>query len=58
MDCEPVFDYGTKPVHWEYAGPGYNEGSPPRPARTYVWACGPTCRIGFEGAGAPRRATA
>src|SRR5271170_495120 len=26
MDCEPVFNYGTKQVHWEYTGSGYNDG--------------------------------
>src|SRR5580658_7545751 len=26
MDCEPVFDYGASPVHWDYLGSGYNEG--------------------------------
>src|SRR3954469_14905749 len=26
MDCEPVFDYGRRPAHWEYTGPTYHEG--------------------------------
>src|SRR5262245_11474741 len=24
LDCEPVFDYGRRPAHWEYDGPGYH----------------------------------
>ena len=27
MDCEPVLDYGRKPVHWEYAGDTYHQGT-------------------------------
>ena len=26
LDCEPVFDYGRQPAHWEYAGGGYHDG--------------------------------
>src|SRR5262249_2935715 len=26
MDCEPVFDYGRRPAHWEYTGPSYHQG--------------------------------
>src|SRR5207249_299013 len=25
LDCEPVFDYGRSPAHWDYDGPGYHE---------------------------------
>src|SRR5438046_123478 len=26
LDCEPAFDYGLQPAHWEYIGSGYREG--------------------------------
>jgi alkylation response protein AidB-like acyl-CoA dehydrogenase len=25
LECEPVFDYGSRQVRWEYSGPGYHE---------------------------------
>ena len=25
LDCEPAFDYGRSPAHWEYDGSGYHE---------------------------------
>jgi GH15 family glucan-1,4-alpha-glucosidase len=55
MACEPVLDYGRRPVRWEYGEAGYHEG----------WAnaegVGPTLRLttdfrlGFEGGQATAR---
>ncbi len=55
MDCEPVFDYGRRPVHWEYAGPGYNEGVATAPGSDIRLGLRTDLRIGFEGPRATAR---
>ena len=56
MDCEPVFDYGTKQralgVHRARAT---TTAWPPRPAPISGSGCAPTCGIGFEGPRATAR---
>ena len=55
MDCEPVFDYGRRPVHWEYAGPGYNDGVATAPGSDIRLGLRTDLRIGFEGPRATAR---
>jgi GH15 family glucan-1,4-alpha-glucosidase len=55
MDCEPVFDYGTKQVHWEYTGSGYNDGIATAPGSDIRLGLRTDLRIGFEGARATAR---
>jgi alpha,alpha-trehalase len=55
MDCEPVFDYGTKQVHWEYTGSGYNDGTATAPGSDIRLGLRTDLRIGFEGARATAR---
>src|SRR6201996_1574066 len=55
MDCEPVFDYGTKAVHWEYTGPGYNDGMATAPGTDVRLGLRTNLRIGFEGPRATAR---
>jgi GH15 family glucan-1,4-alpha-glucosidase len=55
MDCEPVFDYGTKQVHWEYAGSGYCDGIATAPGSDIRLGLRTDLRIGFEGPRATAR---
>jgi alpha,alpha-trehalase len=55
MDCEPVFDYGSKPVRWEYAGSGYTEGVATAEGCDVKLRLKTDLRIGFEGARATAR---
>ncbi len=55
MDCEPVFDYGTKAVHWDYTGPGYNDGMATAPGSDVRLGLRTNLRIGFEGPRATAR---
>lgn len=55
MDCEPVFDYGSKPVHWEYTGSGYNEGVATAKGMDLRLGLMTDLRIGFEGSRATVR---
>ena len=49
LDCEPVFDYGRKPVHWEYTGTGYHEGAATHPDVDLNLRLRTDMRLGFEG---------
>ncbi|MDE3130610.1 MAG: glycosyl hydrolase family 15, partial [Acidobacteriota bacterium] len=55
MDCEPVFEYGSKQVHWEYTGPGYNDGMATAPGCDVRLGLRTNLRIGFEGPRATAR---
>jgi alpha,alpha-trehalase len=54
LDCEPVFDYGRRPAHWEYDGSGYHEAVARGEGVDTVLRMTTSMRMGFEG----RRATA
>jgi GH15 family glucan-1,4-alpha-glucosidase len=55
MDCEPVFDYGTKHVHWEYSGPGYCDGIATAAGSNIRLGLRTDLRLGFEGSRATAR---
>ncbi len=55
MDCEPVFDYGRKQVHWEYTGSGYSDGVATAPGSDIRLGLRTDLRIGFEGPRATAR---
>jgi GH15 family glucan-1,4-alpha-glucosidase len=55
MDCEPVFDYGRKLVHWEYTKPGYSDGMATAPGCAVRLGLRTNLRIGFEGPRATAR---
>ena len=55
MECEPVFDYGSRRVSWEYSGPGYNEGVATAPGSDLWVGLRTDLRLGFEGPRATAR---
>ncbi len=55
MDCEPVFEYGTRRVRWEYTGPGYTDGVATAPDSDLRLHIRTDLRVGFEGARATAR---
>jgi GH15 family glucan-1,4-alpha-glucosidase len=55
MDCEPVFEYGTHRVNWEYTGPGYTDAVAVSPKSDLRLHLKTDLRIGFEGARATAR---
>ncbi len=55
MDCEPVFEYGTKQVHWEYTDSGYSDGIATAPGCDVRLGLRTDLRIGFEGPRATAR---
>jgi GH15 family glucan-1,4-alpha-glucosidase len=55
MDCEPVFDYGTKHVRWEYSGPGYCDGIATAAGSNIRLGLRTDLRLGFEGSRATAR---
>ena len=55
MDCEPVFDYGTKHVRWDYSGPGYNDGVATAVGSNIKLGLRTDLRLGFEGSRATAR---
>jgi GH15 family glucan-1,4-alpha-glucosidase len=55
MDCEPVFDYGTKHVRWEYSGPGYCDGIATAAGSDIRLGLRTDLRLGFEGSRATAR---
>jgi GH15 family glucan-1,4-alpha-glucosidase len=55
MDCEPVFDYGTRQVHWDYTGDGYNDGMATAPNSDVHLGLRTSLRLGFEGPRATAR---
>ena len=55
MECEPVFDYGGRQVHWDYLGSGYHEGVATAPGSDLQLKLRTDLRLGFEGARATAR---
>jgi GH15 family glucan-1,4-alpha-glucosidase len=55
LDCEPVLDYGRKPVRWQYTGSGYHEGLASHPDCELQLRLTTDLRLGFEGPRATAR---
>jgi len=55
MDCEPVFDYGSKPVQWSYTGPGYHDGVATAEGSPIRLGLHTDLQLGFEGPRATAR---
>jgi len=55
LDCEPVFDYGRSPAHWEYDGPGYHEAVARAEGVETALRLTTSMRMGFEGPRATAR---
>jgi alpha,alpha-trehalase len=55
MDCEPVFDYGNKPVRWEYTGESYHQGRATAPDSNVTVTLTSDMLLGFEGGQASAR---
>ena len=55
LDCEPVFDYGRSPAHWDYDGPGYHEAVGRGEGADTVLRLTTSMRMGFEGPRATAR---
>ena len=55
MDCDPVFDYGAKPVRWDYNGVGYYEGVATAEGCDVRLRLRTDLRLGFEGSSATAR---
>jgi GH15 family glucan-1,4-alpha-glucosidase len=53
--CDPAFDYGRKPAHWEYLGSGYHEGVARAEGSAVELKLRTDLRLGFEGARATAR---
>jgi GH15 family glucan-1,4-alpha-glucosidase len=49
LHCEPCFDYGQNPAHWEYDGPGYHEAVATAEGIDTVLRLTTDMRVGFEG---------
>jgi GH15 family glucan-1,4-alpha-glucosidase len=55
LDCEPVFEYGTKQVRWEYTSSGYHDGVATAPGSDVKLGLRTDLRLGFEGPRATAR---
>jgi len=55
MGCEPVLDYGLRPVHWEYIGNGYHKGRANAPGSDVTLTLTTDMLLGFEGGQASAR---
>jgi GH15 family glucan-1,4-alpha-glucosidase len=55
LDCEPVFDYGRTPTHWEYDGPGYHQAVARGEGVETALRLTTNMRMGFEGPRATAR---
>ncbi len=55
LDCEPVFEYGRRPAHWEYTGEDYYEGIATCPGVDVELKLKTDLRLGFEGPRATAR---
>jgi alpha,alpha-trehalase len=55
LDCEPVFNYGRSPAHWEYDGPGYHQAVGRGEGVDTVLRLTTSMRMGFEGPRATAR---
>jgi alpha,alpha-trehalase len=49
LDCEPYFDYGKTPAHWDYAGPGYHEAVASAEGEELALTLTTDMNVGFEG---------
>jgi GH15 family glucan-1,4-alpha-glucosidase len=49
LDCEPVLDYGRRPVEWSYGGDGYSKGSARADGIDLELTLATDMRLGFEG---------
>ncbi|WP_062346572.1 glycoside hydrolase family 15 protein [Herbidospora yilanensis] len=48
LDCEPVLDYGRKPVNWSYTGRGYHQGLATAEGSDLKLRLTTDMRLGFE----------
>ncbi|NUR08521.1 MAG: glycoside hydrolase family 15 protein [Nocardioidaceae bacterium] len=55
MDCEPVLDYGRKPVRWEYTGDDYHQGEASADGSDVRLTLTTDLLLGFEGGMASAR---
>ncbi len=55
VDCEPVLDYGRKPVTWEYTGSSYHQGRATAPGSDVALTLTSDMLLGFEGGMASAR---
>jgi GH15 family glucan-1,4-alpha-glucosidase len=55
MDCEPVLDYGRRPVRWEYAGDTYHQGTATAEGTDVRLTLTTDLLLGFEGGQATAR---
>ena len=55
LDCEPMFDFGRRPAHWEYADSGYHEGVARAEGVELELRLTTDLRLGFEGPRATAR---
>jgi alpha,alpha-trehalase len=55
LDCEPRFDYGRYPAHWEYDGTGYHSALATTAQSDIALRLTTDMRIGFEGGRAAAR---
>jgi GH15 family glucan-1,4-alpha-glucosidase len=55
LDCEPAFDYGRVPAHWDYGGPGYHEAIARGTGAEVELRLTTSMRVGFEGPRATAR---
>jgi GH15 family glucan-1,4-alpha-glucosidase len=55
LDCEPVFNYGRSPAHWDYDGPGYHQAVGRGEGVDTVLRLTTSMRMGFEGPRATAR---
>jgi alpha,alpha-trehalase len=55
LDCQPVFDYGRKPAHWEYRGAGYHDAVAKAEGNGFELQLTTDMRVGFEGSRATAR---
>ncbi len=55
LDCEPAFDYGRKPAHWDYSSAGYHEGVARADGVDLQLTLTTDLRLGFEGPRATAR---
>jgi GH15 family glucan-1,4-alpha-glucosidase len=49
MDCEPVLDYGRKPVHWDYSDDSYHAGTATADGSEVRLRLSTDMLLGFEG---------
>ncbi len=55
VDCEPVLDYGRKPVSWEYTGESYHQGRAHHEGSDVTLTLTTDMLLGFEGGQASAR---